>query len=85
MRHSNAPPNTAVDRERLPQRQKSNILQTAAQCHLEVPQATVEGDKSKEKQPETESRAGVVHISAGVHSGYQMVRGDICLQHMHTL
>lgn len=25
------------------------------------------------------------YISAGVHSGYQIVRGDICLQQMHAL
>ena len=74
-----------------PQRQKRSItiqsdaLQTAAQCHLEAPRATVWGIKVERKQPRGESRAGVAHISAGVHSGYQMVRGDIRLRHMHTL
>lgn len=43
------------------------------------------GTKTEGKQLKVESRAGVTHISAGVHSGYQMVRGDICLQQMHML
>lgn len=79
-----------------PQRQQrgitvqGDISQTAAQCHLEVPQATVRGsegrNKTREKQPKVGSCAGVTHISAGVLSGYQMVRGDICLdKHMHAL
>lgn len=60
--------------------------QTAAQCHLEEPRATWRENKTEgEKQPKFESHAGVTHISAGVHSGYQMVRGDICLEHMRTL
>ena len=60
------------------QRQKRSISvdgdvsQTAAQCHLEAPQATVgEGNRTEEEQFKVESRAGVTHISAGVHSGYQ--------------
>lgn len=52
-----------------------DISQTAAQCHLEEPQETVEGEENyTEKQPEVESHAGVTRISAGVHSGYQTVK-----------
>lgn len=63
----------------------SDILQIVVQCHLGEPEATEESEKPSGNMPNAMSCAGVTHISAGVHSGYQMLKGDICLRHMHTL
>lgn len=94
MRHSNAPQKAAVD----PDRQARLLTKTEAQHHCSgrhltnsctVPSRGASGDRRQskigEKQPEVEYCAGVTRISAGVHSLYQMMRGDICLQHMHML
>lgn len=91
MRHSNAPQNAAVDLDRRSTKTEAQYYcwerQFTNSCTVPSRGAWGNSGESEigEKQPRAESRAGVAHISAGVHSGYQMVRGDICLQHMHTL
>lgn len=75
-----------------PQRQErgASVHSNISTNSCAVPSRGASGNMERErnwrgKQPKVETRAGVTHISAGVHSGYQMVRGDICLEHMHTL
>lgn len=53
MRHSNAPQSTAADPHRQATKTErhgitagSHILQIAVQCHLEVPEATVEREQN---------------------------------------
>lgn len=91
MRHSNAPQNAAVD----PNRHAGLFTKTqfhSCQWHFTnsctVPSRGASGNRRGSQIGEETVQSLVQvspRISAGVHSGYQMVRGDICLRRMHAL